>query len=612
MHSSGTTPFRDRNDNTSTNNNRNRQGEGLSRRNTNPFASWMDPIDLDLDPFNDPSSESQSHQQQHQRHRYDKEQQQQSIDGSSVLPHPLFPSFHISGPTSIETPSQAYSSPPTLAITRDRSDLQQQYHHRTYTPPSLHMPTPPMPAAGSSFNSPYAPASSPGSNGNGPMTLPYTPYQPPPIRQDGLTSQQSLTLRDIRLLEPEPASPSASTLVGSPMTPRDNGRRPFSWLGNSGNQSSKGSPEDLARSCGENNIASTYRLGAFGSKRKSLSNSKGDQDFTSPVGPASAARTLGYYDQSGGGAPQFSPRQGHHNQQQSGPGWEPHVSVFMDEISLDSFVPSDTPPKKSHHGGLYNKGRSRDGRASPASDFGRSSNTSMVTLLAQTNTMTNSSSTTLFGGFMSKSKSHNSFKKLNDPQEDLTEAQHQTITMSAGGKAYSKRPKDRKFGKKGGGGGKGGNGGDGGNSDRKALFSNERTLVHWIKFGILLGTMALTLCNFGRIGSLAFYIGSSLLLVAMTTLGYAVLTFHYRDRSLSRRLNMAMARKKAKRNKKGGSDAVDPSTLIAKEVCYYDRKGPTIVCCVLIFACSINFYRKCFLLFVFVYRLANLIIDLTR
>ncbi|KAH7051518.1 hypothetical protein BKA57DRAFT_370464, partial [Linnemannia elongata] len=103
----------------------------------------------------------------------------------------------------------------------------------------------------------------------------------------------------------------------------------------------------------------------------------------------------------------------------------------------------------------------------------------------------------------------------------------------------------------------------------KALFSNERTLVHWIKFGILLGTMALTLCNFGRIGSLAFYIGSSLLLVAMTTLGYAVLTFHYRDRSLN---------------------AVDPSTLIAKEVCYYDRKGPTIVCCVLIFACSINFY----------------------
>ncbi|KAG9070825.1 hypothetical protein KI688_008366 [Linnemannia hyalina] len=373
------------------------------------------------------------------------------------------------------------------------------------------------------------------------------------------------------------------------MTPRDNGKGPFSWLGNSGDQPSKDSPEDLARS-GGGNVASTYRLGAFGSKRKSMSNSKGDQDFTSSVGPASAARTLGYHDQSRRGAPQFSPRQGHPNQQQSGPGWEPHVSVFMDEISLDSFVPSDTPPKKSHHGGLYNKGRSRDGRASPASDFGRSSNTSMVTLLAQTNTMTNSSSTTLFGGFMSKSKNHNSFKKLNDSQEDLTVAQHQTITVSAGGKAYSKRPKDKKVGKKGGGGGKGGNGGDGGNSDRKALFSNERTLIHWIKFGILLGAMALTLCNFGRIGSLAFYIGSSVLLLAMTTLGYAVLTFHYRDRSLSRRLKVAMAKKKAKRNKKGGPNAVDPSTLIAEEVCYYDRKGPTIVCCVLIFVCSINFY----------------------
>lgn len=600
MHSSGTTPFQDRNASTSTNNNSNRQGEGLSRRSTNPFASWMDPIDLDLDPFNDPSSQSQPHQQQ------------QNTTGSSELPHPLFPSFHISGPTSIDTPSQANSSLPALAIIRDRADLQ-QHHHRTYTPPSLYMSTPPMPAAGSSFNSSYASIPSPSSNGNGATPLPYTPYQPPPIRQDGLTSQQSLALRDIRLLEPEPVSPSASTLVGSPMTPHDKGRRPFSWLGNSGDQPSKGSPENLARSGEGGNVASTYRLRAFGSKRKSLSNSNGDQDFTSSVGPASAARTLGYYDQSGGGAPQFSPRQGHHNQHQYGSGWEPHVSVFMDEISLDNFAPSDTPPKKGHHGGLYNKGRSRDGRASPVSDFGRSSNTSMVTLLAQTNTTTNSSSTTLFGGFMSKSKSHNSFKKLNDSQEDLTEAQQQTITMSAGGKAYTTRPKDKKFGKKGGG--KGGNGGDGGNSDRKAQFSNERTLVHWIKFGILLGTMALTLCNFGRIGSLAFYIGSSMLLLAMTTLGYAILMFHYRDRSLGRRLKVAMAKKKAKRNKKGGPDAVDPSTLIAKEVCYYDRKGPTIVCCVLIFACSINFYRTCCLCFVSVYRLAslaNLISDLTR
>ncbi|KAG0280290.1 hypothetical protein BGZ95_010650 [Linnemannia exigua] len=382
------------------------------------------------------------------------------------------------------------------------------------------------------------------------------------------------------------------------MTPHGNGRRPFSWLGNSGDQSNAsnsttGSPEDPARSGGNGTVASTYRLGAFGSKRRSPANSKVDQDFSSTVGPASAARTLGYRDQSDG-SPHYSQHLHQHSQHhQSGhPGWEPHVSVLMDEISLESFSPSDTSPKKSHHGGIYNKGCSRDGRASPASDFGRSSNTSMVTLLAQTNTMTtNSSSTTLFGGFMSRSKSHKSFKRLNDSQEDLV--QHQMITMSATGKSYTARPKDKKFGKKaGGGGGKGGGGGDGGNSDRKALFSNERTLVHWIKFGILLGTMALTLCNFGRVGSLAFYIGSSLLLVAMTTLGYACLMFHYRDRSLGRRLNAALARKKAKRNKKGGPGAemVDSSTLLAKEVCYYDRKGPTIVCCLLIFACSINFY----------------------
>ncbi|KAF9913174.1 hypothetical protein EC991_003634 [Linnemannia zychae] len=313
------------------------------------------------------------------------------------------------------------------------------------------------------------------------------------------------------------------------------------------------------------------------------------EDLTSSsfVGPASAAKTLGYYDQASG-APQYP----QHLHQHGHPAWEPHVSVSMDEISLESFVPSDAPLKKSHLGGIYNKGRSNDGRASPASDFGRSSNTSMVTLLAQTNTMTtNSSSTTLFGGFMSKSKNHNSFKKLNDSHEDLLHPQqHQTITMSATGKAYTQRPKSKKFGKKAGGGG--GKGGDGGNSDRKALFSNERTLVHWIKFGILLGTMALTLCNFGRIGSLAFYIGSSLLLVAMTTLGYACLMFHYRDRSLSRRLKAAMAKKQAKRNKKGGpgSEAVDPLTMETNEICYYDRRGPTIVCCMLIFACSINFY----------------------
>ncbi|KAF9126106.1 hypothetical protein BGW39_006864 [Mortierella sp. 14UC] len=349
---------------------------------------------------------------------------------------------------------------------------------------------------------------------------------------------------------------------------------------------------------GGGNVALSYRLGAFGSKRRSPPNSKDDQDFTSSssVGPASAARTLGYRDQAGG-VPHYSQHLHQHSQYQSGhPGWEPHVSVSMDEISLESFAPSDTPPKKSHYGGIYNKGRSRDDRASPASDFGRSSNTSMVTLLAQTNTITtNSSSTTLFRGFMSKSKSHNSFKKLDDSQEDLVQLQQrQTITMSATGKAYTQRPKDKKFGKKagGGGGGKGGMGGDGGNSDRKALFSNERTLVHWIKFGILLGTMALTLCNFGRIGSLAFYIGSSLLLVAMTTLGYACLMFHYRNRSLGRRLRAAMAKKKAKRTKKGGpgSETIDSSTMIAKEVCYYDRKGPTVVCCLLIFACSINFY----------------------
>ncbi|KAF9919680.1 vacuolar transporter chaperone [Linnemannia zychae] len=430
------------------------------------------------------------------------------------------------------------------------------------------------------------------SSGGSSTSHSYTPYQPPPIRQDssGLSPQSNLAFRDGRLLDPEPVSPSTSTLVGSPMTPNRNGRRPFSWLGSSNDHQYSlsditDSPDDIVRSSKGGHMASTYRL----SKYKLSPNCKDDQEITSSVGPASAARTLGYHTQiCSGGTSQNSQQFSQHAQQQSGlPGWESHVSVLMDEISLESFVPSDTPPKKNLREGIYNK-RDINGRTSPASDFGQSSNTSMVTLLGQGNTTTaNSSSTTLFGGFMSKSKSHNSFKRLNDPREDMG-LQHQIITISASGKSYTQRPKDKKFGRKGGNG----NGNGGVNAERKSLFSNERTLVHWIKFGILLGTMALTLCNFGRKGSLAFHIGSSLLLAAMTTLGYAVLTFHYRDRSLSRRLKVAMAKKRAKCNKNGNTEAVDPSLQATKDICYYDRTGPTVVCCVLIFACSINFYRK--------------------
>ncbi|KAG0225318.1 hypothetical protein BGW42_004499 [Actinomortierella wolfii] len=64
--------------------------------------------------------------------------------------------------------------------------------------------------------------------------------------------------------------------------------------------------------------------------------------------------------------------------------------------------------------------------------------------------------------------------------------------------------------------------------DQKAQFSNERTYLHWITFGMLLGSMALTLLSFGdrEIGN---RIGLFLVLVAMATLVYATVLFHCRD-----------------------------------------------------------------------------------
>ncbi|KAF9437860.1 hypothetical protein BGZ76_010876 [Entomortierella beljakovae] len=70
--------------------------------------------------------------------------------------------------------------------------------------------------------------------------------------------------------------------------------------------------------------------------------------------------------------------------------------------------------------------------------------------------------------------------------------------------------------------------------DSKAFFSNERTYMHWIKFGLLLGSMALTLLNFGGTDSLTgkksegVHVGLVLVVVAMSTLVYGTVLFHKR------------------------------------------------------------------------------------
>ncbi|KAF9934440.1 hypothetical protein BGZ65_003764 [Modicella reniformis] len=59
-----------------------------------------------------------------------------------------------------------------------------------------------------------------------------------------------------------------------------------------------------------------------------------------------------------------------------------------------------------------------------------------------------------------------------------------------------------------------------------AQFSNERLFLHWIRFGILQGSIAILLLSYG-IG-LAAYIGVGALLLALATLIYGTTLYHLR------------------------------------------------------------------------------------
>ncbi|KAG0341429.1 hypothetical protein BG000_009130 [Podila horticola] len=95
--------------------------------------------------------------------------------------------------------------------------------------------------------------------------------------------------------------------------------------------------------------------------------------------------------------------------------------------------------------------------------------------------------------------------------------------------------------------------------DAKALFSNERTFMHWIKFGLLLGTMALNLTSFGQ--SVGFHVGLFLVLVAMATLVYSTTIFHVRHEWMSK---------------------------MRQDKLYYDRIGPSVLFAALFFAYATN------------------------
>ncbi|KAF9107046.1 hypothetical protein BGX29_007552 [Mortierella sp. GBA35] len=94
--------------------------------------------------------------------------------------------------------------------------------------------------------------------------------------------------------------------------------------------------------------------------------------------------------------------------------------------------------------------------------------------------------------------------------------------------------------------------------DAKA-FSDERTFMHWIKFGMLLGSMALTLLSFGK--SVGLQVGLFLVLVAMSMFVYATTVFHLRNRWMKQ---------------------------FRLDVVYYDRIGPSILFMALFVAFATN------------------------
>ncbi|KAF9383319.1 hypothetical protein CPC16_008970 [Podila verticillata] len=110
----------------------------------------------------------------------------------------------------------------------------------------------------------------------------------------------------------------------------------------------------------------------------------------------------------------------------------------------------------------------------------------------------------------------------------------------------------------------------------KTLFSNERTFIHWIKFGMLLGALAMTLLNFSgqtamtrrvdhdlivQAEIIGQRVGVALMAICLLCLIYAACTFHWRH-------NGVAARKDDDR--------------------YFDRIGPTLLTLALLGTYSIN------------------------
>ncbi|KAG7877508.1 hypothetical protein KL905_004904 [Ogataea polymorpha] len=93
----------------------------------------------------------------------------------------------------------------------------------------------------------------------------------------------------------------------------------------------------------------------------------------------------------------------------------------------------------------------------------------------------------------------------------------------------------------------------------KVFFANERTFLSWLNFTVVLGSLAIGLLNFGdKVGRIS---ASLFTLIAMGTMIYALVTYHWRAAAIRRR----------------GSGPYD------------DRFGPTMLCFFLLIAVIVNF-----------------------
>lgn len=96
----------------------------------------------------------------------------------------------------------------------------------------------------------------------------------------------------------------------------------------------------------------------------------------------------------------------------------------------------------------------------------------------------------------------------------------------------------------------------------KVFFANERTFLSWLNFTVILGALAIGMLNFGdRPAFISSFLFTG---VAMATMIYALVTYHWRAKSIRVR----------------GQAGFD------------DRFGPTLLAIVLLFAVVINFVLR--------------------